>query len=267
MKRKILSTIIALTLCFVSAFATNISPDNNFADSEINMANNLTLTPIDKADLGSPKITFSEAPMINLQDVTESIIGVDTVDDFIANKEVVRAILQDFIVNDITVKPLIICMEDQGIYSINQIYRQAHRWVDNQPRFQTLYLTQEETIKFYNEISNAIDTLSAQHGKTYYFIGWDFSTQIYVQAERPQSITWTPSKQCITGTDERTLKIPYKTTVANIQEFFQITADDLYIRKPLSVRGGFFFLYPTGPNAGKQGSLAISAGFTTNSDL
>lgn len=267
MKRKILSTLIALSLCMTSAFAATLISGHDAIHISAYGADALTLTKVDVEDIGSPQITASEAFMGDAEDIAEAIVDEETARDSISVQAVSGTIDPDFLVKDITVKPLVLCIEDQSLYSINGIYRQAHRWSDTQPRFQTLYLTQAETVEFYKAIDSAINTLSAQDGRTYSFIGWDISTQLYVQAERPQSIRWTPSQECLTGTTERTMQISYQGTDVTIREFFQITADDLSIRKYLGIRGGFYFLYPTGPNAGSQGSIAVSAGFTTNSDL
>lgn len=261
MRRKLISTIIVLTLCLTSAFAA--SP-NHVIDKGNANTNTITLSKVDETKLDSPQIVFSEAKKINTQIIPDATDNSETTANDVATQDAKATITPDFLVNDITVKPLILCEEDRGLYTIEGVYRRAHRWADNQPRFERLYLSPEETAEFYLDIVNAIEQLSTQNNQTYSFIGWDFSTQLYVQAQSPKEIKWTPSAECITGTEQRVLNIPYQNTNVDIKEYFQITSDDLNILKPLGIRGAFYFTYLTGPNVGKTGSLMISSGFTTN---
>jgi hypothetical protein len=266
MRRKIISTIIALTLCLSSAFAaTPISTD--VLSTNVNTkTNDVSLIQIDKADLNTPKISLSKAPIL----ISEAENDEKNADNSAptSTQSVNAIITQDYLVEDITVRPIFQSSADGETYYINYetLYKQIRRWVDNQPRFESLTLTREETADFYNEIDAIAIAASANDGVTYKFYGWDFTTNVIVQAENPLYIKYTPdpNEDCINENGEQTMTIPYQSTRATIHLMFKSSTDDRDTLQSYGCNGGFYFRYPSGPNVGKIGSLMVSPNFATN---
>lgn len=256
MRRKIISTIIALTLCLCSAFAS--APTNNLG-ADKSKTDEVSMTRISEEDLNTPRITLSEAQVQEQKNDSNSDVSTTSVN---------ATITQDYYVEDIVVKPLFECIDDGGVYYYNDetLCREIRRWVDNQPRFESLTLNREETADFYDEIDSAAIAASENDGRTYKFYGWDFTTHVIVQAEDPLYIKYTPdpNEDCINKKGEQTITIPYQSTRVTIPLIFKSSTDDRDTLQSYGCNGGFYFRYPSGPNVGKIGSLMVSPNFATN---
>lgn len=256
MRRKIISTIIALTLCLCSAFAS--APTNNLG-ADKSKTNEVSMTRISEEDLNTPRITLSEAQVQEQKNDSNSDVSTTSVN---------ATISQDYYVQEISVSPLYYSPDDNNIYSPNpeSINRTIRKVSDLQPRFESLVLSPDQTADFYNDIDASAEAAAEVDGRSYEFYGWNLTVKAVVQAQNPLYIKYTPNPEedCFNPVGEQTLDIPYQSTIATINLMFKSSTDSRDTLQTYGLRGGFYFRYPSGPNAGQTGSMMVSPYFATN---
>lgn len=197
MRRKIISTIIALTLCLCSAFAS--APTNNLG-ADKSKTDEVSMTRISEEDLNTPRITLSEAQVQEQKNDSNSDVSTTSVN---------ATISQDYYVQEISVSPLYYSPDDNNIYSPNpeSINRTIRKVSDLQPRFESLVLSPDQTADFYNDIDASAEAAAEVDGRSYEFYGWNLTVKAVVQAQNPLYIKYTPNPEedCFNPVGEQTL--------------------------------------------------------------
>src|SRR5699024_10005242 len=155
MRRKIISTIIALTLCLCSAFA---SAPTNMIGADKSKNDEVSMTRISEEELNTPRITLSEAQVQEQKNDSNSDVSTTSVN---------ATISQDYYVQEISVSPLYYSPDDNNIYSPNpeSINRTIRKVSDLQPRFESLVLSPDQTADFYNDIDASAEAAAEVDGR------------------------------------------------------------------------------------------------------
>lgn len=107
-----------------------------------------------------------------------------------------------------------------------------------------------------------MNSIAQQTGKTYQFIGWMLSTEVYMQAQDPRYLKWSPSQGCIEETAERKRDVPYQYATLKINEYFRVYAEDINAYKYWGINGAWYYLYPIYQLGGQM----ITSGFAIHAN-
>ena len=132
-------------------------------------------------------------------------------------------------------------------------------------QFGNISLTTAQTNQFYMEAVESYLNDPEYAGTEAELYGWYVTSYYQCIAQRPQYTKVRPYCNEYYGKYETT-NITSQSVTLKFEYALPFPDFNPTIRCQAGIDGGFYFIYTTGPNAGKLGGAALTASITTNSD-
>ena len=162
----------------------------------------------------------------------------------------------------VKIYPLVACLETEELFILEAVKR-ARFWTFS-TQSDSLKLSPTAVDAFIDEALTWLYDQSEIAEYTWLVVGWHVETEVALSAQRPLRVEYKPYYPQSGETFETISKtIPYQNaTLTDSWNFaFPSNPDNYYY---MGFDGAFYFRYATGPNAGKEGGLAMSPGVMMN---
>lgn len=252
--KKFFSAFFAFLLCFSSAYAF---------EGEDSVTFHFNVNP----DISEPIVVDVLDDVHQTEDIEPSNVDVDDGDMEMPAQDAetgidpqsTSRIWQDCYVKHITVYPLYYDADTKQLKYFDSQYVRRYNATGLQ-RFSELELTPESTKNLYNNVEKTVERYN-NAGYNYTFWGWHFETGIYVQAQTPLYLQFTPEplSQC---TDTRTQNKRPPTqhwTIPVVLNFKDFPNHEDW--QSIGIRGAFYFRYPF---SNSMGSIYMNSDFSIN---
>lgn len=249
MKKRLLSFMTALVMIAgfcIPVSASGIAPED------------LGLIPV---DVKQGPIIKTADDNIFVQEIMET--GAKSSPEGVDEEGSVYAIRDWATPQSLKIEPLIKNVLTGDLYSIDGTQR-SMVWTDN-AQFQGLRLSPSAVNEILSPINEVLGLLSDE----YIFYGWWMETTLYLTATLPRRVKYKQSFSHSSQVFEtKAVSIPYQATVLTISDVFEMPSGlDPTTTYSMSFTGAFYYLYSTGPNINKEGSISFSSGVTMNSTI